>query len=62
MNETGQFSQALLDFIMLSFLEVEFVLSISNTSILQQGESELQKYIESVNSTFLINDFFMDAG
>ena len=47
---------------MLSFLEVQFVMSFNNASVWVQGEADLKRYKKDIDPYFKINDFLMKAG
>lgn len=62
LNNTGEFSQQLLDYMKLSYLEVQYIMQIEDKEALEVGEADFLSFLKKVSSKFTINDFFMGAG
>uniref|UniRef100_A0AC35U7J1 Amiloride-sensitive sodium channel subunit alpha n=1 Tax=Rhabditophanes sp. KR3021 TaxID=114890 RepID=A0AC35U7J1_9BILA len=62
LNRTGEFSKSLLDYLTLSYLEVEPMFTIGNFDEIMAGERDYHNYRREVDPHFTINDFFRKAG
>uniref|UniRef100_A0A914DFG0 Glycoside hydrolase 35 catalytic domain-containing protein n=1 Tax=Acrobeloides nanus TaxID=290746 RepID=A0A914DFG0_9BILA len=62
LNKTGEFSNILLNYLTLTFLEIQQILSIYSDKDLKKGHDEMKRYKKEVDSNFSIKSFHTNAG